>query len=271
MDVCGQRAVTDEAVRTRPVIRVRDGQESLDDQLVVEEPVEIRLEGTPLAVVMRTPGHDAELVLGFAITEGIILGPSEVADIEDIGEGRWNLILAPGVVVDPSRFQRNLYTTSSCGVCGKASIEALRVAGAKPPPGPVVSREVLASLPDQLLAEQGAFHATGGIHAAAAFESDGALVAVREDVGRHNAVDKLVGALAVQNWPLQDLGLIVSGRVSFEIVQKAAVAGISLVCGVSAASSLAVELAEEMGMTLIGFLRDGGFTLYTGPERVSGL
>jgi FdhD protein len=253
------------------VVRVRQGPETVDDDLVVEEPVEIRLEGTPLAVVMRTPGHDAELVLGFAITEGIVLGPSEVAGVEDLGEGRWNLTLTEGVVVDPSRFQRNLYATSSCGVCGKASIEALRVAGAKPPPGPVVTREVLASLPGSLLAEQAAFHATGGLHAAAAYRPDGSLVAVREDVGRHNAVDKLVGSLARTEWPLRDLGLVVSGRVSFEIVQKAAVAGISLVCGVSAASSLAVDLAGEMGMTLIGFLRDQGFTLYTGPERLPGI
>lgn len=271
MELCGQWAVTDETVRTRPVLRVREGLERLDDHLVVEEPVEIRLEGTALAVVMRTPGHDAELVLGFAITEGIVVGPAEVAVVEELGEGRVNLRLAPGVVVDPGRFQRNLYATSSCGVCGKASIEALRVAGAKPPPGPIVTREVLETLPGRLLAEQETFHSTGGLHAAAAFDPSGALLVVREDVGRHNAVDKLVGALATVSWPLRDLGLMVSGRVSFEIVQKAAVAGISLVCGVSAASSLAVELAEEMGMTVIGFLRDRGFTLYTGPERVTGI
>jgi FdhD protein len=262
--------VTDEAVRSRPVLRVREGTERLDDQLVAEEPVEIRLEGTPLAVIMRTPGHDAELVLGFAITEGIVMGPSEVAGVEDLGEGRWDLRLASGVVVDPGRFQRNLYATSSCGVCGKASIEALRVAGARPPAGPVVTREVLGALPGALLAGQTAFHATGGLHAAAAFDPGGTLLTVREDVGRHNAVDKVVGSLASESWPLRDLGLMVSGRISFEIVQKAAVAGISLVCGVSAASSLAVDLAEEMGMTVIGFLRDRGFTLYTGAERVIG-
>lgn len=260
-----------EAVRVRPVLRVREGPEPVDDRLVVEEPVEIRLEGTPLAVVMRTPGHDAELALGFAITEGIVTGPEEVAGVDELGDGRWEIRLAPGVVVDAGRFQRNLYATSSCGVCGKASIDAVRVAGARPPAGPVVTREVLASLPGRLLAEQEAFQSTGGIHAAAAFTADGALLGVREDVGRHNAVDKLVGFLAASRWPLGGLGLIVSGRVSFEITQKAAVAGVGLVAGVSAASSLAAELGEELGMTVIGFLRQGGFTLYCGPERVAGL
>jgi FdhD protein len=257
-----------EAVSGRPVIRVRGGSERLDDDLVVEEPVEIRLEGTPLAVVMRTPGDDPELTLGFVITEGIVSGPDQVSSVEDLGEGRWEIRLAEGVSVDASRFQRNFYATSSCGVCGKASIDAIRVAGAVPPHGPVVSRDILLGLPGRLLARQDAFHATGGIHAAGAFDTNGELVAVREDVGRHNAVDKLVGHLASTRWPIRDLGLMVSGRVSFEIAQKAAVAGISLVCGVSAASSLAVDLAEELHMTVIGFLRDSGFTVYTGEERV---
>jgi len=260
-----------EAVGSRTVIRVREGVEEVDDHLVVEEPVEIRLDGTPLAVVMRTPGSDAELALGFSITEGIVSGPGEVASVEDLGEGRWDIRLAQDVNVDPSRFQRNFYATSSCGVCGKASIDAIRVTGAVPPPGPEVSRDVLLGLPDRLIEVQPAFRSTGGIHAAAAFEADGTLVAVREDVGRHNAVDKLVGHLARTAWPIRDLGLLVSGRVSFEIVQKAAVAGLSLVCGVSAASTLAVELAEELSMTVIGFLRPTGFTLYTGKQRVRGL
>jgi FdhD protein len=260
-----------EAVSTRQVIRVRDAVDRVDDTLVVEEPVEIRLGGTPLAVIMRTPGHDAELALGFSITEGIVSGPAEVSSVEELGEGRWDVRLASGVRVDPKQFQRNFYATSSCGVCGKASIDAIRVAGSAPPPGPVVTRDTLLALPHRLLEKQPAFHSTGGIHAAAAFEPDGALVAVREDIGRHNAVDKLVGHLASTRWPLRDLGLLVSGRVSFEIVQKAAVAGLSLVCGVSAASSLAVELAEEFGMTVIGFLRDGGFTVYAGSHRITGL
>lgn len=253
------------------MIRVREGVEKVDDHLVVEEPVEIRLDGTPLAVVMRTPGNDAELALGFCITEGIVTGPEQVAAVEDQGEGRWEVQLVSGVTVDPGQFQRNFYASSSCGVCGKASIDAIRVTGAFPPAGPKVSREVLLGLPDRLIEVQPAFRSTGGIHAAAAFEADGTLVAVREDVGRHNAVDKLVGHLAAIRWPIRDLGLLVSGRVSFEIVQKAAVAGLSLVCGVSAASTLAVELAEELGMTVAGFLRPTGFTLYTGEQRVTGL
>ena len=260
-----------EAVGSRTVIRVREGVEQVDDHLVVEEPVEIRLDGTPLAVVMRTPGNDAELALGFCVTEGIVTGPGEVASVEDLGEGRWEVRVGPGVKVDPAQFQRNFYATSSCGVCGKASIDAIRVTGAFPPPGPEVSREVLLGLPDRLIEVQPAFRSTGGIHAAAAFTADGTLVAVREDVGRHNAVDKLVGHLATNRWPIRDLGLLVSGRVSFEIVQKAAVAGLSLVCGVSAASTLAVELAEELDMTVVGFLRPTGFTLYTGEQRVRGV
>jgi FdhD protein len=260
-----------EAVSTRAVIRVRDVVVRVDDSVVVEEPVEIRMAGAPLAVIMRTPGHDAELAMGFFITEGIVSGPSQVASIDSLGEGRWEVSLVDGIDVDPERFQRNFYATSSCGVCGKASIDAIRVAGATPPEGPQVASETLLGLPRRLIEAQPAFRSTGGIHAAAAFEPDGSLVAVREDIGRHNAVDKLVGHLASTSWPLHDLGLLVSGRVSFEIVQKAAVAGLSLVCGVSAASTLAVDLGEELGMTIVGFLREGGFTVYTGQHRVTDL
>lgn len=259
--------VTD-ATTERRVVWVRDAQEIGTDHLVVEEPMEIRLGGEPLAVVMRTPGNDEDLVLGFLITEGIVSGPRAVAAIEDLGSGRYEARLAPGETVDPEQFKRNFYSTSSCGVCGKASIDAIRIAGALPPKGPVVEAALLSDLPGLLYEEQQAFHSTGGLHAAGAFESEGRLIAVREDVGRHNATDKLVGHLAVTSWPIPSLGLLVSGRVSFEIVQKAAVAGISLVCGVSAASSLAIDLAEEFGMTVVGFLHDGGFTLYTGGQRV---
>ncbi len=260
-----------DAITTRRVVRVRDRAEAVDDHLVVEEPLEIRLDGTPLAVVMRTPGDDAELALGFAITEGIVANPEDIADVISLGDGRWDLVTAGDVRVDPAQFQRNFYSTSSCGVCGKASIDAIRVAGARPPTGPVVRVEDILALPSKLLESQAAFHSTGGLHAAAAFDSSGEIVALREDVGRHNAVDKVVGHLARTGWPLPPLGLMVSGRVSFEITQKAAVAGIALVCGVSAASSLAVELAEEFGMTVIGFVRDGGLTAYTGEQRISGL
>jgi FdhD protein len=260
-----------EAVESRRVVKVRGGAEAFQDDLVVEEPLEIRLNGTPLAVVMRTPGHDADLSLGFAITEGIVSDPIDIKAVEDVGEGRWNLETAADVEVDPAQFQRNFYSTSSCGVCGKASIDAIRITGARPPEGPMVQVETILSLPAALLARQAAFHSTGGLHAAAAFDAAGEIVALREDVGRHNAVDKVVGLLARRSWPLPALGLMVSGRISFEITQKAAVAGISLICGVSAASSLAVDLAEEFGMTVVGFLRDGSFTLYAGEQRIAGL
>ncbi len=260
-----------EATTARNVVRVGRQIERVEDYLVVEEPLEIRLEGISLAVLMRTPGDDRELILGFAITEGIITGPDQVAAIDDLGEGRWNICLADGVRVDPNLFQRNFYSTSSCGVCGKASIDAIRVAGAYPPAGPLVEADTILNLPPKLIEQQLAFQSTGGLHAAAAFNSLGEIVAVREDIGRHNATDKLVGVLAKGLWPLPSLGLLVSGRVSFEITQKAAVAGISLVCGVSAASSLAVDLAEEFGMTVIGFVREGSFTLYAGEERIVGL
>lgn len=256
------------AVTARRVVKFTGQAATFEDDLVVEEPLEIRLDGTSLAVVMRTPGDDADLALGFAITEGIVTNPGAISEVVDLGEGRWDLVTAERVTIDPAQFQRNFYSTSSCGVCGKASIDAIRVTGAMPPPGPVVSSRTILSLPYRLLERQAAFHSTGGLHAAAAFDPHGELVAIREDVGRHNAVDKVVGHLARQTWPLPSLGLMVSGRVSFEITQKAAVAGISLICGVSAASSLAVDVAEEFGMTVIGFLRDGGFTVYTGESRV---
>jgi FdhD protein len=257
-----------EAVTTRRVVRMGDDARVFEDSLVVEEPMEIRLDGTSLAVVMRTPGDDDELALGFAITEGIVTSPDDIAAVRDLGEGRWDLQTSDGYTVDPGLFQRNFYSTSSCGVCGKASIDAIRISGALPPPGPVVDETVMTRLPVRLHEHQAAFHATGGLHAAAAFDPSGEILAVREDVGRHNAVDKVVGHLARGEWPLPPLGLLVSGRVSFEITQKAAVAGMSLVCGVSAASSLAVELADELGMTVVGFLRDAGFTVYTGSQRI---
>lgn len=263
--------MTDEAVTRRRVVKVDEGAVSYDDDLVVEEPMEMRLDGTPLAVVMRTPGHDAALALGFAITEGIVTDPDLIVAVEFIGDGRWNMVTADGVSIDPAQFQRNFYSTSSCGVCGKASIDAIRVTGARPPEGPVIPVEVIRSLPSKLLEHQEAFRSTGGLHAAAAFDQSGKILAVREDVGRHNAVDKVIGHLARETWPLRPMGLMVSGRVSFEITQKAAVAGIPLICGVSAASSLAVDLAKEFGMTVVGFLRDGSFTLYTGEKRVGDL
>lgn len=238
-----------------------------------EEPVEFRLGSVPIAVLMRTPGADEELARGFALTEGIILRPDELAAVKTLGEGedagRYELVLAAGVGVDPEQFRRNLYATSSCGVCGKASIDAVRVAARPLPPGPVVPASTLTTVADQMRRAQAGFAASGGLHAAAAFAGDGSLLAVREDIGRHNAVDKVVGAVTRDQWPLGEMGLMVSGRVSFEMVQKAAVAGFSIVAGVSAASSLAVELAEELDVTVVGFVRPGGCNVYAGLQRIS--
>lgn len=232
--------------------------------------MEIRLGRVPLAVLMRTPGNEEDLILGFAITEGIVLGPREVAGVEGEGDGdRFKLVLADGVVVDPEQFRRNTYTTSSCGVCGKASIDAVRIASPPLGEGPIVPVDLILSLPDQLATAQPAFAATGGLHAAAIFDQGGTLLAAAEDVGRHNATDKAIGALARTRWPFEDVILMVSGRISFEITQKAAVAGISMVAGVSAASSLAVELADDLGMTLIGFVRGAGLVVYAGESRLS--
>ncbi|HEX2421392.1 MAG TPA: formate dehydrogenase accessory sulfurtransferase FdhD [Acidimicrobiia bacterium] len=254
------------------VIRLETGHPptTVVDRVAVEEPIEIRLNGTPLAVLMRTPGQEADLLLGFAITEGIVLSPNEVSSVEDLGDGdRYRLVLADGVTVDPEQFRRNAYTTSSCGVCGKASIDAVRVAARPLPPGPRLTVAELLALPQQLAQAQPTFAATGGLHAAAIFTSGGELLSAAEDVGRHNATDKAIGALARKIWPLGEVILMVSGRISFEITQKAAVAGIPVVAGVSAASSLAVNLAREMGMTLAGFVRDRGLVLYAGRERLA--
>jgi len=259
-----------EPVVSRRIIQRRDGRElSVDDSLVVEEPIEIRIEDTAIAVIMRTPGCDDDLVRGFALTEGIALRPQEISTIEDLGEGRFRLVLTEGIHIEPERFRRNLYATSSCGVCGKASIDAVRIAARSAPPGPRIPASLISKLPGALAAVQPSFDLTGGIHAAAAFTADGSLVAAREDIGRHNAVDKLVGAISGDDWPITVPILFVSGRVSFEIVQKAAVAGFPIVAGVSAVSSLAAELAEELGLTVIGFVREGGFNVYTGEDRIA--
>jgi FdhD protein len=239
-----------------------------DDHLADEAPVEIRLQGLPLAVLMRTPGADEALVRGFALTEGIVLSPAEIAAVSPTGDGdRWELHLAEGVTIDAEQFRRSAYVSSSCGVCGKASIDAVRVAGRTPPPGPRIDptgpRRWMESLEDA----QPGFGRSGGLHAAAVCTADGDLLAAAEDVGRHNAVDKAIGAVAAEQWPIGEVVLVVSGRVSFEITQKAAVAGIPVVCGVSAASSLAADLADEMGLTLIGFSRGDRFVVYSGVER----
>jgi len=248
------------------------GKRGIDDHIAVEAPLEIRLGSTPIAVLMRTPGHEPDLALGFAITEGIVLRPGEIAGVRPVAgddEGdRWEILLEEGVTVDPEQFRRNLYTTSSCGVCGKASIDAVRIASPPLPEGPIVERQTILDLPERMHSAQQSFALTGGLHAAAAFTPDGTLVALREDIGRHNAVDKGVGVLAADTWPIPETILLVSGRISFEMVQKAAVAGISFVCGVSAASSLAVDLARELGVTTVGFLREHEFNVYAGEQRI---
>ncbi len=263
-----------EMITRRTIERVsRDGRVAAEDALVTEEPIEFRLDDVPIAVLMRTPGHDAELGLGFALTEGIVLRPREIAELRQRTSGedgdRWDIVLAEGVEVDPEQFRRNTYTTSSCGVCGKASIDAVRIAAPPAPPGPLVASGVLLEIPERMRLAQPGFDATGGIHAAALFDAAGALLESREDVGRHNAVDKLVGAMALRRWPLGELILMVSGRVSFEMVQKAAVAGIPVVCGVSAASSLAADLGDELGIPVVGFVRQHGFNVYSNPHRIA--
>jgi FdhD protein len=252
----------------RPVVRWPAGMETTD-VLAVEEPMEIRLDGVPLAVLMRTPGLEVELVTGFALSEGIVLKPSEIAGVEDLGDGdRYRLIPAEGVTIDPEQFRRNTYTTSSCGVCGKASIDAVRITARPLPPGPNVSTEFIGSLPSRLRAAQAVFDVTGGLHAAGLFDAKGELLALAEDVGRHNAVDKAIGSLARDRWPIGEVVLVVSGRISFEISQKAAVVGIPFVAGVSAATSLAADLAADLGQTLCGFVRDDGLVVYNDPGRL---
>lgn len=244
------------------------------DLLVAEEPMAIRIGQRDVAVTMRTPGHDFELATGFLYTEGII-GLGDLAGVRYCveGEQQFNVVtvdVRPGLQVEAPT--RNFYAASSCGVCGKASLEAVRVRGVEPPGACRVSGEVLTRLPDELRRAQKLFDRTGGLHAAALFTESGDLVAVREDVGRHNAVDKLVGwALMAGRLPLARHLLLVSGRAGFEIVQKAAVAGIPVVASVSAPSSLAVDLAKEFGMTLIGFLRGARYNVYAGPDRMESL
>ncbi len=238
------------------------------DSVATEDPLEIRLGDAPLAVTMRTPGDDDELVTGFLLTEGILLSPNEVQRVERLDGSRVRVSLVPGVSVDTSKFQRNMFVSSSCGVCGKASIEAVRLLAA--PAGEFsVARSVVRSLTGALRKHQPTFDETGGLHAAAVVRLTGEVLAVREDVGRHNAVDKAIGATARDRWPLPPSLLVVSGRQSFEIVQKAAMAGIKGVVGVSAPSSLAVELATSLGMLLVGFARGESFNVYSGEEHLA--
>lgn len=253
-----------------------------EDTLAVEEPLEIRVSGASLAITMRTPGHDIELAQGFLVSEGIVAERDHVraarvcAGAGSGGENTYNVIdvtLAPQVPPPDATLARAFYTTSSCGLCGKASIDAVRTKSSHPvADDPLqIAAERLATFPDVLRAGQNVFDKTGGLHAAALFDgATGELLVLREDVGRHNAVDKVVGwALAQGRLPLHGTVLQVSGRASFELVQKASMAGIPMLAAVSAPSSLAAELAAEVGMTLVGFLRGSSMVVYTGAQRVT--
>ncbi len=256
------------------------------DQLAIEEPLEIRLglqEGglsvqRSLSITMRTPGHDFELAAGFLFTEQIIRESGDIESIIHCGpqesEQPRNVVrveISPSVEVDLAKLQRNFYTTSSCGVCGKSSIEALHVGRIEPlrPSTQRIDAATINALPARLRASQATFEATGGLHAAGLFDLRGELLNLREDVGRHNAVDKIIGAEFLGGrMPLTDRLLMLSGRVSFELVQKALVAGIAVVAAIGAPSSLAIETARAFGMTVIGFVRDDRFNVYSGEERL---
>jgi FdhD protein len=244
------------------VLRIPDGEAT--DAVAVEEPLEIRIGGRPVAVTMRTPGHDEELALGFALSEG--LRPERARPPDDLAANTIELE-APGF--DTGRLARSFYTSSSCGVCGKGALEAVAVEAPPVESDLRVAAATLASLPDRLREAQPAFDATGGIHATGLFDASGTLLCLREDVGRHNAMDKVVGwAFREGRLPLADAVLCVSGRLSFELVQKAAVAGCPLLVAVGAPSSLAVELAADRGVTLCGFVRGGRMNVYTEAWRV---
>lgn len=253
---------------------------SRPDQIATEEPLEIRLKTKQtVAVTMRTPGADFDLTAGFLYSEGVVSHREDIRQMsyciaEDVdAEQRYNIVnvaLREGLLPNLQPLERHFFTTSACGVCGKASIEALQIRGCPViPTGMEVTAETIYSLPDKLRSAQGIFTATGGLHAAALFDAQGQLLKLREDVGRHNALDKLVGsAMLADELPLNNHIVMVSGRSSFEILQKCLTAGVPIVCAVSAPSSLAVELAREFGITLIGFLRGQRFNVYSGFERI---
>jgi FdhD protein len=263
-----------------PIQKIQDaGALAAIDELAIEEPLEIRLQYGPaldrreqsVSITMRTPGNDTELATGFLYTEGIIPDAAAIDMVSTFTSNSILISLKTTVPLDLGRLQRHFYTTSSCGVCGKSSLEALRTVCPAPQPAVDwrIAPDTIYDLPDQLRRQQDIFGSTGGLHAAALFDIEGNLLWLKEDIGRHNAVDKLIGSCLQDNsLPLSNHILLLSGRACFELIQKAAMAGIQMVAAVGAPSSLAVELAQECGMTLIGFLRDQRFNIYTGPRRV---
>jgi FdhD protein len=267
-------------ITTRKIVTVRgEAIEVRDDRVVGEAPLEIRAAGpdqdpVAVAVTMRTPGHEAELAVGFLRTEGLLDGQDVLGtsggDVAYVSQPDDTIVVRLSNPFDDSKVaERHFVATASCGICGKASIDEVAIRTETIPPGPVVPRRVVFALPDLLRAAQRAFEETGGLHAAALFTPVGELIAIREDVGRHNALDKLVGSqVLAKAMPLHDRILMVSGRVSFEIVQKAAVAGIPIVCAVSAPSDLAIDAADRLGVTLVGFLRGDRFNVYAHDDRI---
>lgn len=269
-DGCGDNRPVSQTASVAVIRHRPDSVTEADDAVVIEEPLEIRVGRRPVSVTMRTPGHDFELAAGFLFTESIVQRAEDIESIRHWGSANIvRVALKEGVTVDLQRLERHFYSTSSCGVCGKTSIDAVRVATRAVEGDLRVSRETIARLPERLRAAQTAFDATGGIHAAGLFDPDGTLLRAREDLGRHNAVDKVIGSALLDGTPLDRRILFVSSRTSFELVQKAAVAQIPFLAAVGAPSSLAVELAREMNITLLGFVRDARFNVYAGAQRVT--
>ena len=267
-------------VAKRRIVAVRDGAAAVkSDELAGEEPMEIRVDGQSVAVTMRTPGNDFDLAIGFCLTEGLLDGPSDVNTarycVSDPAEQQYNVVDVGRRQAGPvdERLRRNVYTTSSCGICGTTSIDAVRRTAADVTDDQlVVTAQDVAALPERLRAAQQVFERTGGLHAAGLFDAACELHCLREDVGRHNAVDKVIGwAVRDGQLPLSGNVLVVSGRIAFEIVQKALIAGLPMVVAISAPTALAVSLAEEAGMTLVGFVRGGDFNVYSHPHRITGL
>ena len=251
-----------------------------EDWVAREEPLEIRIKGESIVVTMRTPGHDKELAIGFLLAEGVITNSSDVLEIAYCQQGEaslhkniLNVFLSPEVEINLDRLKRNVYASSSCGLCGKASIESLQnIFKPLNKIETVISVDKILTLAQKLRAKQSTFDKTGGLHAAGIFDRNGELLVLREDIGRHNAVDKILGHLFLKNRiPLEDCVLMVSGRASFEIIQKSLAGRVGIICAVSAPSSLAVDMAKESGQTLIGFLRERKFNVYSHKERISGI